>query len=364
MKRLEPTANITVVGTKVGLEYRLVPEAGFELFTIDKVPFPRSINASTFTFPFRWLKQIRSLRAMLQQKQVDVVVGFGGYTAAPVYSAAHREGVPIVVHEQNARAGLANKLGARWADYIGTAFDNCGLQSKHAPVERVGLPLRPAVSAMCERMQPENRSSNRIQACQELGLDPTRPIVVVTGGSLGAVNINRAMAYASKDLLTTAQVVHLTGRGKDEEVRAIVSEVVGEQVINDLNPLNFGKGDYHIAPYFERIDLAFACADLVICRAGAGTVCELSALGVPAIYVPLPIGNGEQRFNAQPVVDADGGILVQDSEFTKDWIVKHCLPLLANNQALEHMREQAWKYGIRDAALIMAKHVLEIARKE
>jgi UDP-N-acetylglucosamine--N-acetylmuramyl-(pentapeptide) pyrophosphoryl-undecaprenol N-acetylglucosamine transferase len=115
-----------------------------------------------------------------------------------------------------------------------------------------------------------------------------------------------------------------------------------------------------VAPYLERIDLAFACADLIICRSGAGTVSELTALGLPAIYVPLPIGNGEQRFNAQPVVDAEGGLMVADGDFTPDWVRGHVPELLADPDKLSRYGANAWKYGIRDAAEVMAKRVLAL----
>ena len=125
-------------------------------------------------------------------------------------------------------------------------------------------------------------------------------------------------------------MIHLTGKGKDDEVRSLVSVSAGEQVLGELGPDHGNDGDYRVAPYLERIDLAFACADLIICRSGAGTVSELTALGLPAIYVPLPIGNGEQRFNAQPVVDAEGGLMVADREFTAEWsnsMCRSCLPI-------------------------------------
>ena len=111
---------------------------------------------------------------------------------------------------------------------------------------------------------------------------------------------------------------------------------------------------------WERIDLAFACADLIICRSGAGTVSELTALGLPAIYVPLPIGNGEQRFNAQPVVDAEGGLMVADREFTAEWVKQHVPKLLADSDLLAKYGDNAWQYGIRDAAEVMAKRVLSM----
>ena len=200
--------------------------------------------------------------------------------------------IPIVVHEQNARAGMANRLGARWASMVGSVYESTGLRTqKGVSVERVGLPLRPAISQLCTQLSADCDVA-REQGAHNLGLDPNRPIILVTGGSLGAASINRAVANASDDLLKVAQIIHLTGRGKAESVRALVSVHAGSSNINDIKPEHAGLGDYHIAEYLERIDWAFACADLVICRSGAGTVAEISALGLPAIYVPLPIGNG------------------------------------------------------------------------
>ena len=268
--------------------------------------------------PLLAVAHVIRVRDILTRHQAQVGVGFGGYTSAPVYAAAHSMGIPIAIHEQNARAGMANKLGARWASMIGAAYAQPGLRPRRGvEVERVGLPLRPAIARLASDLE-HDRTATRKAAAAQLGVDPDRPLVVVTGGSLGAVNVNRAVAASAKDLLAHAQVIHLTGKGKDDEVRSLVSVSAGEDVLGELGPDHVSDGDYRVAPYLERIDLAFACADLIICRSGAGTVSELTALGLPAIYVPLPIGNGEQRFNAQPVVDAEGGLMVADGDFTPD----------------------------------------------
>jgi len=206
-----------------------------------------------------------------------------------------------------------------------------------------------------------DRAATRRAAAAQLGVDPDRPLVVVTGGSLGAVNVNRAVAASAKDLLAHAQVIHLTGKGKDDEVRSLVSVNAGEQVLGGLGPDHASDGDYRVVPYLERIDLAFACADLIICRSGAGTVAELTALGLPAVYVPLPIGNGEQRFNAQPVVEAGGGVMVSDAELTPAWVRGHIPALLDDTEALQAMGDKAWEYGIRDAAETMARRILDLA---
>ncbi|KAA8815755.1 UDP-diphospho-muramoylpentapeptide beta-N-acetylglucosaminyltransferase [Bifidobacterium sp. UTCIF-37] len=359
--RLEPDAKVSVIGTAVGLEKDLVPAAGFELDTIEKVPFPRRPNLYMLKFPGKWAAETRKVRTILEEREADVVAGFGGYASAPVYATAHRMGLPIVIHEQNARAGMANKLGSRWAEFIGTVYDGTGLKpASDGSIERVGLPLRPAIADLVTKLETD-RAAARAEAAAELGVDPNRPLVLVTGGSLGAVSLNRAVAAASADLLKVAQVVHLTGRGKSDEVRSLVDVNAGAEHLTGLGPDDAGRGDYHVAEYLERIDLAFACADLVVCRSGAGTVAELTALGLPAVYVPLPIGNGEQRFNAQPVVEAHGGIMVADKDLTPTWVREEVTTLLDDPEQLHDMGAHAWQYGIRDAAETMARRILDLA---
>ena len=358
IRELEPDVRITVIGTAVGLEARLVPAAGFDLFTIQKVPFPRRPNLDALKFPVRWVRETNQVRAMMTDRNVDVLVGFGGYASAPAYRAARKLDVPIVIHEQNARAGMANKLGAGWARFIGTAYEGTGLRpGKGTVIERVGLPLRPAIARLCDQLR-DDRAQVRAACAADLGVDPDRPMILVTGGSLGALSLNKAVSGAAAQLLEVAQVVHLTGRGKADQVRASVAASAGADA---LAGLDHDGGDYHVAEYLERIDKAFACADLVLCRSGAGTVSEISALGLPAVYVPLPIGNGEQRFNAQPVVTAGGGLMVADRDFTADWVRGHVPALVGDAGRLEAMAHAAWGYGIRDAADRMAHEVLALA---
>lgn len=388
-----PQAHISILGTSVGLEARLVPAAGFELTTIEKVPFPRSVNLDALKFPYRWIKERKAVSHLLSSSNADVVVGVGGYAAAPAYVAAHRAGLPLVIHEQNARAGMANKLGARWAQFVGTVYDDTGLpqqpessdaqvssaaqagqstkasQSTHTSpaspdslygVHRVGLPLRQAIAQACEKIET-NPQAAREESARALGLDPHRPIVLVTGGSLGALSLNEAIAGACDALLEHAQVIHLTGKGKLAQVRETVTRIIGRQHLAGLGEDQAGQGDYHAAEYLEHIELAFLCADLVVCRSGAGTVSEIAALGIPAVYVPLPIGNGEQKFNAEPVVEAGGGMLVDDKDFTSQWVSKNLMELLADSARLQRMRQAAASWGVRNAAQVMASTILAIA---
>lgn len=358
---LDPSVKLTVIGTSVGLEARLVPAAGLELETIAKVPFPRKINAYAVQFPIRWAREQRRVRQILQEHQANLVVGVGGYASAPAYSMAHKMKLPLVIHEQNARAGIANKLGARWADFIGTVYENTGLKGgAHTVIERVGLPLRKEISDMAARLG-ENRQAAQAEARRELGLKADKPVVLVTGGSLGALSLNKAVASASTDLLKKAQIIHLTGRGKLDQVAAQVCEQNGSRALSSLSMTETFEGDYHALEYWERMDLAMCASDLVICRSGAGTVAEISALGLPAVYVPLPIGNGEQRLNAQPLAAAGGGLIVADKDFTSRWVKDHIPALLSHPDKLAAMSRAAWNYGVRDAATVMARHILDLA---
>jgi UDP-N-acetylglucosamine--N-acetylmuramyl-(pentapeptide) pyrophosphoryl-undecaprenol N-acetylglucosamine transferase len=260
-----------------------------------------------------------------------VVVGFGGYVATPAYLAARRAAVPIVVHEQNARPGLANRLGARLGASVATTFAQTSLP--HAEV--VGMPLRREISTL-------DREALRGQATEFFGLSPERPTVLVTGGSLGAQRLNTAFAGAAPDLAQAGiQVLHLTGAGK--EVQASDDPALARYVTQ---------------PYTDRMDLAYAAADLAVCRAGAGTVCELSAVGLPAVYVPLPVGNGEQRLNASGVVAAGGGMLVRDAEVSAAWVRQVVLPLMQDTSALQRMSAAAEGVGQRDADEAMVELVL------
>lgn len=336
IKQRFPQVRLRALGTEQGLEADLIPAAGIELVNVPKVPFPRRPSKQALQFPAKLRHAITV--ATHAAREADVVVGFGGYVATPAYLGARRAGVPIVVHEQNARPGLANRLGARFAAAVAVTF--AGTKLPEATV--VGLPLRPAITELiAARRQDANAA--RVAAAQRLGLDPTRQILLVSGGSLGAVSLNQAVSAAAGEILDTqAQVIHLTGTGKDGQVRSQVTANVGE------------TSDYHVLAYLEQMQDALACADLVLCRSGAGTVCELSALGIPAIYVPLPIGNGEQRLNASGVVTAGGGILVDDDDLTPRWVAREVADLLSDSDRLHTMATRAAAVGVRDGAQRLA----------
>ena len=317
-----------------------MPERGFTLALVPRVPLPRRLSADLVRLPGRLRAAVRAAGSALDTSGAQVVVGFGGYVSTPAYLAARRRRIPVVVHEQNARAGLANRLGARWAADVAVAFAGTRLRG----AQLIGLPLRPEIAALVAELE-HDRPGTRSAAAAQLGLDPALPTLVVTGGSLGAVSLNAAVASAAADLVAAGvQVLHLTGTGKAAAVRAVVDEVPGATT-------------YHVREYLSEMQLALACADVVLGRSGAGTVCELTALGLPAVYVPLPVGNGEQRLNAAPAVAAGGGLLVSDADLTAAWLRAHLLPLLVGTDASalrERMGAAAASVGVRDAAARLA----------
>ncbi len=316
----EPDATVLVLGTREGLEARLVPQRGYELLFVDKVPFPRRPNGAALRFPARFGRAVRQVRDHIRGRGVDVVVGFGGYASAPAYVAASRSRVPVVVHEANAKPGLANVLGARRAAASGVAFEGTPLRG----AEVVGMPLRPEIVGL-------DREALRTEAAAAFSLDPTRPVLLVFGGSLGALRINRAFAEAWRDVVDAGwQILHAVGERND--------------LVDPDHP------DYRVVPYIDRMDRAFALADLIVSRSGAATVSEVTALGIPAVYVPYAVGNGEQALNAASAVRAGAAILLPDAELTPDRVRSVIVPLLGDTAALERMRVAAAGAGIRSGS--------------
>lgn len=346
LTELEPGIRITALGTARGLETRLIPERGYHLELITPVPMPRRLNRDLAGLPLRVRRAVRETRTVLDDVEADVVIGFGGYVAVPAYLAArggllHRRRIPVVVHEANARAGLANRMGARTARRVLSAVPASGLRR----AEVVGMPVRASITAL-------DRVALRAQAREYFGFaDAARhsdgPVLLVFGGSQGAASLNRAVSQAAPDL-ARAGIAVLHAHGPKNAL--------------ELRPADPGDPPYVALPYLDRMDLAYAAADLVICRAGAMTVAEVSAVGLPAIYAPLPIGNGEQRLNALPVVDAGGGLLVSDADLTPTFVAREVIGLLTDRGRLDSMAEAAARVGHADAARRVAEVALDVAR--
>jgi UDP-N-acetylglucosamine--N-acetylmuramyl-(pentapeptide) pyrophosphoryl-undecaprenol N-acetylglucosamine transferase len=336
LRRADPTVGISALGTSEGLESRLVPAAGYDLVVVPKVPLPRKPTADLLRVPARLRRAIRAAGDHLDEVKASAVVGFGGYVSVPAYLAARKRGIPIVVHEANVRAGIANRLGARYATAVATTVPN-GLKGERV----IGLPLRRDITTL-------DRASARPDARRLFGLDPDGPVLLVTGGSLGARRLNNAVTAAIPALDRAGiQVLHVTGEKNADDVRAA---------------LPGPPSSYHLVPYVDGMQNAYAASDLVLCRAGMNTCSELAVVGLPAVYVPLPIGNGEQALNARPTVDAGGGLLVADADLDAAWIEAHALPLLLDPDRLAAMSESARELGHPHADDDLATMILGVIR--
>jgi UDP-N-acetylglucosamine--N-acetylmuramyl-(pentapeptide) pyrophosphoryl-undecaprenol N-acetylglucosamine transferase len=309
-----------LLGTADGLEARLVPARGHRLVTIPRAPFPRRPNRAAAAFPGLITAAVRASGQVLDATGADVVVGFGGYVAMPAYLAARRRGTAIVIHEANVRPGLANRVGARWAADVLTGFPDTPLPR----AVTIGLPLRTSLTSL-------DRGALREEAMQFFGLDPARVTILAFGGSQGASSLNRVLPAVAEDVHAAGgQILLATGHGRGAEAGPIRDGLV-------------------VVDYLERMDLAYAAADLAVVRAGAMTIAELTALGLPAIYVPLPIGNGEQGLNAAPVVAAGGGLVIDDAALSRDTLLTAVRPVLADPAALGRMGAAAAAFGRTDA---------------
>lgn len=345
LRVLDPTVTVTALGSSRGLETTLVPARGYALELIPPVPLPRKPTVDLLKLPLRVVRSVRRTREIFAAVEADVLVGFGGYVALPAYLAARgrlfgRGGrIPVVIHEANARAGIANKVGARSAQRVLAAVAGSGIAARGAAdADVIGIPVRPTITEL-------DRAAVRAEARAHFGLPEKGPVLLVFGGSQGARSLNDAVSGAAADLADAGiSVLHAHGPKNSLDVE-------------QRNP----DAPYVARPYIDRMDLAYAAADLAICRSGAMTVAEVSATGLPAVYVPLPHGNGEQELNARPVVDAGGGILVSDATLTEQYVSETVVALLADTERIATMSRAAAGAGHKGAAAAVAQIVLDTA---
>jgi UDP-N-acetylglucosamine--N-acetylmuramyl-(pentapeptide) pyrophosphoryl-undecaprenol N-acetylglucosamine transferase len=346
LRRIDSGAEVTCLGTERGLETRLIPLRGYPLELIPAVPMPRSVTPKLLTVPGRLAGAINAAAAALDRTGAQVLVGFGGYVATPAYLAARRRKIPIVVHEANPKPGLANRLGARFTTHVFTGHPDTQLRNG----KYLGIPIRREIADL-------DRLGLGDKARIHFGLRPDLPVLLVTGGSQGARSLNAAVFGAAEWLRQAdVQVLHIIGPRNGHEAP-----------VTEKGAREEGKGrwvgggvPYVATSYIDRMDLAYAAADFALCRAGAMTCAELTAVGLPAAYVPLPIGNGEQRLNAVPIVQRGGGMLVADGELTPEWIRDTLLPVLINIDQVADMSEAAASLGRGDADRWLAEAVIEI----
>jgi UDP-N-acetylglucosamine--N-acetylmuramyl-(pentapeptide) pyrophosphoryl-undecaprenol N-acetylglucosamine transferase len=336
LRRHDPGVRITCLGTPRGLENELIK--GYELRHVPAYQLPRSVNADLVRTPDRMWRAARAAGKIMDEVGAQVVVGFGGYVAVPAYLAAWRRELPTVIHEMNVPPGVANRLAMRFTRNVAVGFPHQPAQARSLRNARVvGVPLRRSIATL-------DRAAMRAHARAHFGLRQDAPVLFAFGASQGARTINLAMAGAAKVLSGAGiQVVHIIG-ARNEDV----------EIPPDL-PMPYVK-----LKFLDQMELGYAAADLVLSRSGAMTVAELGAVGLPAIYVPYPHSNQEQRRNALPVVEAGGGLLVDDAELSSDWVERHVTALLRDPARLAAMGAATAAHGRRDGDEALRQFVLEV----
>ncbi|HEU4898582.1 MAG TPA: undecaprenyldiphospho-muramoylpentapeptide beta-N-acetylglucosaminyltransferase [Actinomycetota bacterium] len=341
----DPRATVRFAGTTRGIETRAVPEAGFALDLLPILPLSRRLAAETLKAPFAAVNGTFAARRLLRQHRFDVVCGMGGYVTLPVAVAARLEKVPVVLHEQNAVPGIANRLAARVARRIAVGVEAAAAAFPPDRTTVVGNPVRPELARL-------DRAALHDEAVAAFGLDPARRTLFVFGGSQGARRINQAVIEATPHWPDpgAVQVLHACGRRDEAEVRAAWAEADPD-----------GRGLLvKIVPFIDRMDLAYAAADLAMTRAGAITVAELTAAGMPAVMVPLPHATADhQAANARAVAAGGGAVVADDATLDGPAVVAAAAPLLADPDRLAamaaRMRAQAHPAAADELAALVVE---------
>ncbi len=324
LQRLDATVDVAFIGGSDKLESTLVPQHGFRFLPISVAGFPRRLTLQwlpTIWKAFRGL--IQSLRYMKELKP-DVVIGTGGYVSGPVLLAGLLGKIPIAIQEQNASVGLTNSILARWADVAYLAMESVRENNSFRRTTRIeitGNPIRPAIAAFPRREETYRR----------FGLHPERKTIFVMGGSQGAHAINEAIVAALPHLTEYAdqiQIVHQTGAMEVEKVQNAYDQTLASH-----------EGFlYCVKPFFDTVEEIYSIADVMVCRAGGMTIAEVTACGIPAIFIPLPSQTGNnQVLNAHTVAEEGAAVVLEQGTFTVEVLVKNLTNMALDGNTHERM---------------------------
>lgn len=328
VKKKYPDSEILYVGTKKGLESRIVPDAGIDFKTVEIQGFKRSISLENFKTIYLFLKSVRDSKKIIKEFKPDVVVGTGGYVCGSVVYAASRMNIPTFIHEQNSVAGITNKFLGHFVDKIGICFDDVKSDFPAKKVVFTGNPRAQQVVNMVNTHRLEN----------EYGLDSTKPTILVFGGSRGAEGINQAMVDATEMLNSKSyQVLFVTGR------------VHFDKISEELSQKNLPK-NFFVEPYINDMPAILPEVDVIVGRAGATSLAEITALGIPSILIPSPyVTNDHQTKNAMSLVKQNAALMVKEKELTGSVLISEIDSIMASEQQRNNMVVNAKKAGVPDA---------------
>jgi len=336
IKKLNSNTEFLFVGTKGKIEARVVPQRGYALANIWISGFYRSLHFENLLFPVKAVVSLFQSFILIKKFKPDVVIGTGGYVCGPVIFTASVLGIPTVVHESNSYPGMTTRMLSSRASKIITAFDNTIRWLKRKDnVELIGTPTRDMLGTV-----------SREQGVRFFNLDPSKETVLIFGGSLGAASINRAAVEMINEL-TDAGIQFIWQTGKSN-----TTSMDGMKTTKNI----------WIGEFIDRMEYAFAAADVVVCRAGATTLAELTRLGKAAILVPYPYAAADhQTFNARSLVDKGAAIMIADKN-VKTMLKKELIYLLSDNKKILQMSEACRKLGKPDAGKEIARRILDLAK--
>ena len=340
IKEKQPDAEFLFVGAKGKMEMEKIPKAGYPIEGLWISGFHRQLTLRNLLFPLKLLSSLLKSWSIISWFRPDVVVGVGGFASGPLLEVATRRGIPSLIQEQNSYAGVTNRLLAKKVDKVCVAYPG---MERFFPEEKIILAGNPVRKALQESLV------SREEGARYFGLDPERPILLVFGGSLGARSINQAMASNVAALKERPDVQMLWQYGQ------LYEEQFGQCETAHLPNVK-------AQPFIDRMDLAYAMADVIICRSGALAISELYFAGKPAIFIPSPnVAEDHQTMNAMALVDAGAAWVVRDDEARELAIVK-ALELLNDKNARTQLSENIRKLAMPDAAARIAGEVLSLAQ--
>lgn len=349
--QLQPESRIIFIGTERGLETKLVPREGFELKLITVRGFQRKLSMDTVKTVKAMFQGYWEAKAIIKEFKPDLVIGTGGYVCGPVLYCAANMKIPTLIHEQNAYPGVTNRILSRFVDAVAISFkESEAYFGKSRKLLLTGNPIR-----------KELLEADRTRARVAMGLDDNTSLVVVTGGSLGAARINDAMVEMLREGLDRSTDSKTHG-GKKRKILFSTGNNGFRSVSDRLEGLN--HPDLEVTPYIYEAAKAYAAADLMICRAGAITCSELTALGVPSILIPSPnVTANHQEHNARALERSGAAVVILESELSGKTLAQAMNALLKEEKRLSEMSKAAGKIGITDASEKIYSMAMEITDK-
>ena len=346
LKELNPQTEILFVGAEGRMEMEKVPAAGYRIIGLQIAGLQRRLTLSNLSVPIKFIKSIRKARKIIKEFKPDIAIGVGGYASAPLLWAAGRLGIPTLIQEQNGFAGLTNKIVGRKADSICVAYEG---MERFFPADKIvmtGNPIRKEIVPATEEMKQE--------AYAFYGLDPDKKHILIVGGSLGSGTLNKSVKKWIKDGCPggkNLEIIWQCGKYYKPETEVFMKEAeangIGGSTLKQI----------HYSDFIQRMDLAYAVADVVVSRAGASSVSELCAMGKAVIFVPSPnVTEDHQTHNAMALVNKGAALIVKDSEAEERLMPEACA-LLNDSEKTAGLEKNISKLAKRNAAQTIAEEV-------